>query len=245
MHFTMKPLILCLMMLLAVAPAGLLQAQTTQPVTQTDPRELLARQAAENGNYAEALLIYQKIRRAISSDDPRAAAIDEQIRMCQRNLVAQSGANMAPQAAEPAETQQSLSAGRVPHEPPTEGQVRVLTIQQLGNFDYDDLKGGNIPDDVKALSGSRVRLRGFMLPLEQADRVTMFSLVPDLFACCFGQPPQIQHMVMVKCPPGKGVPALMDEIDVEGILTVEEKKDEGFIISIFELSPTSIKLAVK
>jgi hypothetical protein len=32
---------------------------------------------------------------------------------------------------------------------------------------------------------------------------------------------------------------------VEGKLTVEEKKDEGFIVSVFEIDVTSVKPAVK
>src|SRR5439155_21552114 len=82
------------------------------------------------------------------------------------------------------------------HKPVKEGQTLELSIKELGNFDYDQDKGGNIPKDVKQLSGTSVRLRGFMIPMDQADNITKFALVPDLFSCCFGQPPQVQHMVV-------------------------------------------------
>ena len=88
-----------------------------------------------------------------------------------------------------------------------------------------------------------MRLRGFMIPMDQADNITKFALVPDLFACCFGQPPQIQHMVVASCPDGKAVSYSPDEIMVEGKLNVDEKKDDGYIISIFEVSVTSVKSA--
>ena len=115
----------------------------------------------------------------------------------------------------------------------------------MGNFDYDQEKGGNIPDDVKRLAGHPVRLRGFMIPMDQADNITKFALVPDLFACCFGQPPQIQHIIVAKAPAGKTVAYYPDEIVVEGRLKVQEKKEDGFIVSIFDLEVSSVRPASK
>ena len=134
---------------------------------------------------------------------------------------------------------------RTVHKKPKDGEVYALGIQELGNFDYDQEKGGNIPKDVLALTGTTVRLHGFMIPLDQADKIKQFVLVPDLFACCFGQPPQVQHGVIVNCPEGKAVSYYPEQIVVEGKLKVEEKKDDGFIISIFEIACNSVKPAPK
>ena len=120
-----------------------------------------------------------------------------------------------------------------------------MQIKELGNFDYDADKGGNIPKDVQALSGMRIRLHGFMIPIDQAESITQFALVPSLFACCFGQPPQIQHTIVCKAPAGKAISYYPDELLVEGKLKVEEKKDDGFIVSIFEVDVTSVKPAAK
>jgi len=84
-----------------------------------------------------------------------------------------------------------------------------------------------------------------MIPLDQADKIKQFVLVPDLFSCCFGQPPQVQHSIIVGCPEGKAVSYYPEQITVEGKLKVEEKKDDGFIVSIFEISCTSVKPAAK
>ena len=134
---------------------------------------------------------------------------------------------------------------RQPIPAPKDGQVTELMIKDLGNFDYDIEKGGNIPADVKRLSGTKFRTRGYMIPLDQAEAITEFALVPSLFACCFGQPPQIQHTLVVHCPKGKAVTYFPDEISVEGILKVEEKKDDGYIVSIFEIDAQSVKPAPK
>ena len=95
------------------------------------------------------------------------------------------------------------------------------------------------------MSGSKVRLRGFMIPMDQTENITQFALVPSLFACCYGQPPQVQHTVVCETPKGKAVSYFPDEIQVEGTLKVQEKRDEGFIVSVFELNVSSVKPAVK
>jgi hypothetical protein len=139
----------------------------------------------------------------------------------------------------------AMGDDRKPHTKPKDGETLACAIQELGNFNYDQEKGGNIPKDVVALSGSKVRLTGFMIPLDQADKIKQFVLVPDLFSCCFGQPPQVQHSIIVSCPDGKAVSYYPEQITVEGKLKVEEKKDDGFIVSIFEVSCTSVKPAPK
>lgn len=134
---------------------------------------------------------------------------------------------------------------RKPHAAPVPGTVTDLDIKELGNFDYDIDKGGNIPIDVKQLNGTPFRTRGFMIPMDQADSITEFVLVPSLFICCLNGPPQIQHPIVVHCPKGKAISYFPDQIVVEGTLKVEENKDEGYIISIFEIDAKSVKPAPK
>ena len=135
----------------------------------------------------------------------------------------------------------SLSKDRVPHPKPQPGEVLTMQIKELGNFDYDADKGGNVPADVLALDGATVKLTGFMIPVDQAGTITRFALVPSLFACCFGQPPQLQHTILVTCPPGKGVSYYPDQLSVQGKLHVEEKREDGFIVSLFEIDASSVK----
>ena len=157
----------------------------------------------------------------------------EKIRVCEANLA---------QQAAPIE---GINAPRTPHPAPQQGQVYEVGLQKLGNFAYDADKGEGIPEDVRALDGSTVKVDGFMIPTESADKISKFVLVPDLFACCFGQPPELQHTVMVVCPPGKAVSYFPDRISVQGTLKVGEKREEGYVLSIFELSATSIRPVVK
>jgi hypothetical protein len=245
-------------MVLALAlAAGAVQAATpsTQPaaIDTSDPRvELRANQAFNRGEYATALPLLQALAASVKDQPARLGPIQEKIRVCQKGLA-------SAQAAAAANPGQALGTGvpagppdvpmdpetRHKHPAPKPGDVLEMTIKELGNFQYDDEKGGNIPADVKALNGAEIRLHGFMIPMDQADKITQFALVPSLFSCCFGQPPQIQHTIVVNCPKGKAVAYCPDEIVVQGKLTVQEKKDDGYVVSIFEIGAQSVKVAGK
>jgi hypothetical protein len=213
----------------------LLSLLAAAPSTQST-LEVRAQTAFNNGQYAMALPLLQKLQDRYKDDADKLGAIAEQIRVCEAQIQqaglisADDGGPVGP---------------RKPHAPPQAGEVRRVTIKDLGNFDYDADKGGNIPADVMALDGATIRMNGFMIPIDQADTITSFALVPDLFACCFGQPPQVQHTIICRAPAGKSVSYYPDELTVEGKLKVEEKKDEGFIISVFEIEVASVKPATR
>ena len=216
--------------------------------------EVRATQAVSAKEWTTALPLLKKVAEKLKDQPEKLGAIEEQIRVCEKNIAKQAKAGLEAGKTKggAAATSLPITPGnniptsaeqRKPHGKPKDGQALELGIKELGNFDYDQDKGGNIPKDVKQLSGSSVRLRGYMIPMDQADNITKFALVPDLFACCFGQPPQVQHMVVANCPSGKAVSYSPDEILVEGKLNVDEKKDDGYIISIFEVSVSSVKAA--
>jgi hypothetical protein len=232
---------LSLSLLLGTAAMG----QTTQPVSgigSNIPLDVRATAAFNEGQYALALPLLQSVLdSATPMDDQRIGSLQEEIRVCKTNI-----ANGVTAAAIPAQQTIATSAEtRAIHKIPPAGTTLEISIKELGNFDYDQEKGGNIPADVKALGGTKLRLRGYMIPMDQAENITQFALVPSLFSCCFGQPPQIQHTVVVNCPKGKAVEYCPDEIVVEGNLSVDEKKDDGFIVSIFEIACTSVRPAPK
>jgi hypothetical protein len=214
-------------LLVLLLATGVIMAQTTQP---SDPSALERRANEEfaRGNYAAAQPLLEKLAVMKRNDPAAVGPILEKIRVCEKNL---------------AQTNPEDTGPRKPHVRPPDGQVLELTIKELGNFDYDADNGGNIPSDVMSLKGSKVRLIGFMIPMDQAENITRFALVPSLFACCFGQPPTVQHTIVVDCPKGKAVSYYPDEILVEGTLNVEEKREDDFIVSIFEVEVSSVKPA--
>jgi len=144
----------------------------------------------------------------------------------------------------PVPAEPSSAEERKVHVKPMPGETLELGIKELGNFEYDPEKGG-LPADVQALDGVTFRTSGFMIPMNQADDITEFSMVVDLFSCCFGQPPGLQHSIHVRTPPGKAVSYYNDMLVVEGVLHVREQKEEGYVIGIFDLDATSVRPAPK
>jgi hypothetical protein len=226
--------------ILALAPVA--GAQTTRPAAPDPQIEIRASEAFNRGEFATALPMLQQVAMISKDDVKKLGAVNEQIRVCQKaldslkNMPAGTDPNAPSDIATSAET-------RKKHPVAKPGEVTDLTIKELGNFDYDDEKGGNIPADVRQMDGSDLRLHGYMIPMDQATNITQFALVPSLFSCCFGQPPQIQHTIVVNCPKGKSLAYCPDEIVVQGKLGVKERKDDGYIVSIFEMSADSVKVA--
>ncbi len=82
----------------------------------------------------------------------------------------------------------------------------------LGEMDYIEQKA---TDNLKKYDGKRVKIPGFMVPLEDEQRlVTEFLLVPSPQACIHVPPPPPNQMVYVKLK--KGVPAAQGPIWVYG-----------------------------
>jgi len=247
----MKKTLLSLTVALAVAAvAPVLRAApaATQPATApaaatSDPvlLELAATQAFNGGDYVKALPLFQKLAIHLKDSPERLGSVEEKIRVARRKIAADPQLAAAERPLTPEEAE-----NRKPHARPKEGAFYEVAIKELGNFAYDSNKGGGIPDDIVKLNGTKLRTSGFMVPLDQADNITEFAVVPSLFACCnFGSAPQIQHTIVVRCPKGKAVSYFPDEIVVEGVLKVDEKKDDGYVISLFEMECTSVRPAAK
>ena len=240
-----------------VGPA-LERSRTAQALTATSPTttpalsilnsidpamlEVRANEELGRNNYLVALPMFQKLAERYRDNPDKLGVIQENIRVCQKNLADKIAAEKAKAA-----TRAAIPMGdedRVPHPAPKAGKILDLDIRELGNFDYD-VRNGGIPADVLRLNGATLRTHGFMLPLNAADGITEFALVPNLFNCCpFGQAPQIQHTISVHCPKGKALSYFPDEVVVQGKLTVRENKDsDGFILSIFEMEATSVRPA--
>ena len=68
---------------------------------------------------------------------------------------------------------------------------------------------------------------GFMMPLTEVKNIKEFLLVPSLWGCCYGQPPAVNHIVVVKMPPGQTTKFYDDVIRIRGQFDVGETKQDG------------------
>ena len=105
------------------------------------------------------------------------------------------------------------------------------------------INGANIPADVIRLNGLTVRLTGYMIPMDQSSQITRFVLVPGLWTCCYGQPPEVQHTITVECAAGESVSYFSKPVVVEGKLSVGETKEDGYVVSLFRISCNSLQPA--
>jgi len=197
---------------------------TTQPA-KDDHLEYRATRAFVRGDYATALPLLQRLAPQLADKPGKQAATLQRIAICQKNLI------LDPPAPQPK---------RALHKRPAAGQLLDISIRDLGNFDFETPAGEAIPVDVKELDGVPIRLRGFIVPTDQAGELTHFALVPSLFNCCFGQPPQIEHTIMITCEKGVTAHLTAQEVLVEGTLHVGEEKDDGYVVSIFRVKATSV-----
>ena len=89
----------------------------------------------------------------------------------------------------------------------------------LGQLDY---VSGVPTDTLRKLDGKRVRIPGFIVPLDDADEQgAEFLLVPYYGACVHTPPPPPNQMAFVSMTDGKQVKlALFDAIWMEGTLRI-------------------------
>ena len=121
------------------------------------------------------------------------------------------------------------------------GLDKILPFDELTSWQYEDgLKG--MPQRVKDLSGKKVLMTGFMLPIDEVQNIKEFLLVQSLWACCYGQPPDIHGFVRVVMPKGKTTDYFFDPLKVVGKFRVEATVMEGYCVDIYQLECESIEV---
>lgn len=130
--------------------------------------------------------------------------------------------------------QEQIKAGKIT------GLDKVLPFDELTSWPYEDgLKG--MPKRVKELSGKKVLMTGFMLPIDEVQNIKEFLLVESLWSCCYGQPPDIHGIVRVVMPKGKTTDYFFDPLKIIGTFKVEATVMDGYCVDIFQLHVESLE----
>jgi len=120
------------------------------------------------------------------------------------------------------------------------GLDKILPFDELTCWPYEDgLKG--MPKRVKDLSGKKVLMTGFMLPIDEVQNIKEFLLVQSLWSCCYGTPPDINGIVRVVMPKGKTTDYFFDPIKVVGTFKVESTVMDGYCVDIYQLHVESLE----
>jgi hypothetical protein len=120
------------------------------------------------------------------------------------------------------------------------GLDKILPFDELTSWPYEDgLKG--MPKRVKDLSGKKVLMTGFMLPIDEVQNIKEFLLVESLWSCCYGQPPDIHGIVRVVMPKGKTTDYFFDPLKIVGTFKVEATVMDGYCVDIYQLHVESLE----
>ena len=132
------------------------------------------------------------------------------------------------------------------------GAYQSLTFETLTSFDirepdWDKIEDPayvaalnldeDIPSQIKALSGEKIGIEGFMLPLEgEDDNLQSFVLLENQLACCFGAIPLLNEWVYVTVPEKKKIRSYLDElVMIYGTLRVGAEFEDGMLNGIYHL----------
>jgi hypothetical protein len=134
--------------------------------------------------------------------------------------------------------------------------AKTVALERAGDRPHDktfddirfDIKPGDpfkremLPDSIEAMTGKRLRIRGFILPTPQRRGITQFVLVRDNQECCFGPGAAIYDCILVEMQPGKTAEYSIRPVAVEGTFDVNEiKGPDGKHLAIYHLDAESVK----
>lgn len=100
-----------------------------------------------------------------------------------------------------------------------------------------------IPKEVKLLDGKKIKIKGFMVPVEYNKdyKVTTFLFAPDQTSCCFGKIPYLNGFIYVSSKEGE---AYMKDtlLEMTGRLNTEPKfYKEHDCVLIYTMNVESLK----
>lgn len=158
---------------------------------------------------------------------------------------------------------------RRPAEPEIRGRFDQSTVQPLSHvtasgspyqrvdfnllagFPYGEVPGigvlpsssYEIPREVTALSGRRVAVSGYMLPLDITENgVASFLLNASFDMCYYGAPTLPNQFVVVFMSGGRRAPFVHTPITAFGTLSVREERRDGRVVSLYGLEADGIAL---
>jgi len=110
-----------------------------------------------------------------------------------------------------------------------------IDFDVLAAFDYDP-EADLIPDDIRALHGKLVELRGVMYyGVDDVDRVSDFYLMPSHLVCCFGTP-RANDTVKVELKSGTETQYVLNYYLIRGKLEVGLVRDEeGNALALYRI----------
>ena len=164
--------------------------------------------------------------------------------------IAEKAGVLANQREQTLDTSEIGSSLRDPEPLAVDPDFLSINFNQLASFKYDIpdefmlIEDGQpepenkpvIPDNIRKLSGKKVAVTGFMLPLKvENGLVTELLLMRDQSMCCFGTVPEINEWISVKTSTDGFKPINDQAVTFFGQLRVDEIRENGYLVGIYEM----------
>jgi hypothetical protein len=115
-----------------------------------------------------------------------------------------------------------------------------LYFNTLESWAFSKNNPGGCPQSVLEADGKKVKITGFMYPLQEAADLKAFCLLRSTQTCCYGPRPQYNQYVFVEMPQPAKFERLAPVV-VEGKFVVDPKPGEGYI---YRMEGQSVRPAV-
>jgi hypothetical protein len=167
----------------------------------------------------------------------------------------QKAADTAPAKSMPAKSTPAKSTPADTTRPPLRPGAKTVALPRAGDRPYDktfddirfDIKPGQpfhrdmLPEEIEALAGQRIRIRGYILPTAQKRGITTFVLVRDNQECCFGPGAALYDCILVEMKRGATAEFSIRPVAVEGTFGIEEVKSGDMHLAIYRMDAESVR----
>ena len=115
-----------------------------------------------------------------------------------------------------------------------------LYFDTLESWAFSKSNPGDCPQSVRQADGKKVKITGFMYPLQDAANLKVFCLLRSTQTCCYGPRPQYNQYVFVEMRQPAKFERLAPVV-VEGKFVIDPRPDDGYI---YRMEGQSIRPAV-
>jgi hypothetical protein len=232
----------------AAAPAAAVTAGPTAAGELGSSRTAPARTAASGAEgAAEGAAIGGSPAAPGAAEEPKGALVAPPPTPPAAPAAGPPPAEAAPAAVAPAAPAEQPVAPR-----PVDGDgYTTLSFAELSDFQFwapdpygtpEEIRAAmerlqQIPEDIRALDGKRVSVRGTMSPIDVDRRgVKRFMLVAYQTGCCFGMAIRLNEQIMVSMPGDERAEYVVyDDITVSGTLQVGAQFEDGWVTSLYRM----------
>jgi hypothetical protein len=144
----------------------------------------------------------------------------------------------------------SAAKPRAPLRPGAKTKVLAAAGDRPYDKTFDDLRfemtvgepfrRSMLTKQIEAMSGQKIRIRGYILPTPQRSGITQFVLVRDNQECCFGAGAALYDCILVDMKKGATAEYSIRPVAVEGIFHVREFTIGGRQLAIYHMDAESV-----